>query len=94
MALGVFGSLPEGCNLAVGHFVDGRNLVDARKHLERHYSTMIAMLPLTFADQTRGRRHLDQTVVHDTNIYFVEGWNSEKYVGWKLDIMKKPKRDV
>ena len=78
MALGVFGSLPEGCNLAVGHFVDGRNLVDARKHLERHYSTMIAMLPLTFADQTRGRRHLDQTVAHVAHTYLFEGWIMKK----------------
>ena len=46
---GVFLCLPEGCNLAVRHLLDGRDLEDASLRVEPHSTTMIALFSV---DQT------------------------------------------
>jgi hypothetical protein len=52
---------------------DGRNLDDARLWLERHNTTMIAMLALFSVDQTRDRHHFDhQTIAHVAHAHTME----------------------
>ena len=54
--LGLFGSRPEGFNLADGHFLHGWYFEDTAFGVERHDATTIATLVLLF--------FLDRTVAH------------------------------